>query len=136
MQAVRALTRAAKVLERASGQLGLAHYRVLSAIAAGDERASRIANRLALGKPTISATVDALCAGGLLTRSAVAGDQRAVQLTLTGEGSALLAETEQAMIGAFEEVLVHLERPDAVIGALIALDAALDRAGAERRLRA
>ncbi len=62
--AVRALARASRVLERASSELSLAHYRVLSAIASGDERGSRIAARLALGKPTVSAAVESLCQRG------------------------------------------------------------------------
>lgn len=136
LQAVQALTRASKVLERASGELGLAHYRVLSAIAAGDERASRIAARLVLGKPTISAAVDSLCGRGLLTRSAVAGDQRATQLALTEKGAAVLGETETAMTRAFEELLTHVDRPETIVATLITLNKALDRAGAERRLRA
>jgi DNA-binding MarR family transcriptional regulator len=60
IEAVRALARATRVLERASGELSLAHYRVLAAIASGDERASRVANRLAIGKPTVSVAVEAL----------------------------------------------------------------------------
>ena len=75
--AVRAVARLARVLERASGDLSMAHYRVLAAVADGDERASRVAARLALGKPTISASVDALCRRGLLTREDVVHDQRA-----------------------------------------------------------
>ena len=90
VEAVQSLTRASKVMERASGGLSLAHYRVLAAVAAGDERASRVAARLALGKPTVSASVEALCARGLLVRSGVAGDQRAIQLSLTEPGRELL----------------------------------------------
>src|ERR1700685_3261276 len=86
VEAVRALSRASRLLERASGELSLAHYRVLSAIASGDERASRIAARLALGKPTVSAAVSALCRRELLTRSDVAADQRAAALELTEAG--------------------------------------------------
>ena len=47
------------------GSLGLAHYRFLALVAGGDERASRLAERLALGKPAVSAAVGALVAQGL-----------------------------------------------------------------------
>src|SRR6059058_1194066 len=67
-EAVRVLARLSRLMERASGDLSLAHYRVLSAVADGDQRATRLAERLALGKPTISASVDALCRRGLLAR--------------------------------------------------------------------
>jgi DNA-binding MarR family transcriptional regulator len=83
VEAVRALARGSRLLERASGELNLAHYRVLSAIASGDERASRIATRLAIGKPTVSATVEALCHRGLLARSRGDDDQRVDVLRLT-----------------------------------------------------
>jgi DNA-binding MarR family transcriptional regulator len=133
VEAVRALTRASKVMERASGGLSLAHYRVLSAVAAGDERASRVAARLALGKPTVSASVDALCLRGLLARSGVVGDQRAVQLSLTEAGRRLLEEAEAAMTSDLEALAARTGRRDDVMGALVALGSAIDQAVAERR---
>src|ERR1700722_4197232 len=89
IEAVRALSRVSRLLERASGELSLSHYRVLSAIASGDQRASRVAARLAVGKPTISASVESLCQRGLLARSAVDGDHRAAALHLTAAGEAV-----------------------------------------------
>src|SRR2546421_10046018 len=73
IRAVRALARASSVLERASSELSLAHYRVLAAISSGSAMASRIADRLAVGKPTISAAVEALERRGGLGRPARAG---------------------------------------------------------------
>ncbi|MGA3351714.1 MAG: MarR family winged helix-turn-helix transcriptional regulator [Acidimicrobiales bacterium] len=131
--AVQALTRASKVMERAAGGLSLAHYRVLAAVAAGDERASRVAARLALGKPTVSASVEALCARGLLVRSAVEGDQRAVQLSLTDAGTELLDAAQKEMISALEGLAARTGRPDEVIEALVTLGSAIDLAAAERR---
>jgi DNA-binding MarR family transcriptional regulator len=131
--AVQSLTRASKVMERASGGLSLAHYRVLAAVAAGDERASRVAARLALGKPTVSASVEALCARGLLVRSSVAGDQRAVQLSLTDTGSELLQTAQAAMAKSLEDLAARTGRPDELIDMLIALGAAIDQVAAERR---
>ena len=120
-------------MERASGGLSLAHFRVLSAVAAGDERASRVAARLALGKPTVSASVEALCSRGLLVRSGVAGDQRAVQLTLTQAGRQLLEEAEEAMTSSLEGLATRTGRRDDLIGSLVALGAAIDKAVAERQ---
>jgi DNA-binding MarR family transcriptional regulator len=133
VEAVRALTRASRVMERASGGLSLALYRVLSAVAAGDERASRVAERLALGKPTVSASVDALCSRGFLIRSVVASDQRAVQLSLTESGRDLLVEVEVAMTADLEALAARTGRRDDVISALVALGAAIDESVAERR---
>jgi DNA-binding MarR family transcriptional regulator len=119
-------------MERASGGLSLAHYRVLSAIAAGDERASRVAARLAVGKPTVSASVEALCSRGLLSRSSSVGDQRAIQLSLTDAGNVLLHEARMAMTSRLETLADRTECPDDVIDSLVALGAAIDQALAER----
>src|ERR1700760_355914 len=88
--AIRALARMARLLERSSGNLNLAHYRVLSAIAEGDERASGVAARLGLGKPTVSAAVESLTKRGLLLREDAEGDRRATTLTLTPAGEEAL----------------------------------------------
>jgi DNA-binding MarR family transcriptional regulator len=132
VDAVRALARISRVLERASAELSLAHYRVLAAVADGDERASRVAARLALGKPTISASVDALCRRGLLTREDVAHDQRAVSLRLTPAGQAVLDETEAAMTERLDLVLARTPRGAEVAVALGRLGTGLDHLEDER----
>jgi DNA-binding MarR family transcriptional regulator len=132
IDAVRALARATRVLERASGELTLAHYRVLSAIAAGDERASRVANRLAIGKPTVSAAVDALAQRGLLIRSSVDGDQRVAMLHLTPEGESLLARVEAEMIRRIDDLSGRTPDPDRLMESLVWLGAAIDEAQAQR----
>ena len=132
IEAVRALARATRVLERASGELSLAHYRVLAAIASGDERASRVANRLAIGKPTVSAAVEALAQRGLLVRSAVDGDQRVAVLHLTPEGQALLARVEAEMIRRLDELCGRTPDPDRLMESLVWLGAAIDDWQAQR----
>jgi DNA-binding MarR family transcriptional regulator len=132
VDAVRSLARISRVLERASADLSLAHYRVLAAVADGDERASRVAARLALGKPTISASVDALCRRGLLTREDAENDQRAVTLRLTPAGRVRLHETETAMTDRLDEVLARTPRGAEVAAALARLGTGLDRLADER----
>jgi DNA-binding MarR family transcriptional regulator len=132
LQAVRALARATRVLERASGELSLAHYRVLSAIDSGDERASRVANRLAIGKPTVSAAVDALEQRGLLIRSGVDGDQRVVALHLTTEGSALLSRVEAEMIRRIDDLCARTPDGDQLMESLVWLGSAIDDLQAQR----
>ena len=132
VQAVRALARASRVLERASGELNLAHYRVLSAVASGDERASRVAARFALGKPTVSAAVDALCRRGLLTRTAEPGDQRAIALSLTGAGRSLLERVEDEMVATIADLSARTPDPAQVIESLGWIGGAIDQARAER----
>ncbi|HEX3794738.1 MAG TPA: MarR family winged helix-turn-helix transcriptional regulator [Acidimicrobiales bacterium] len=133
IEAVRALARASRMLvERASSELSPAHYRVLSAVAAGDERASRVATRLAIGKPTISATVDALCQRGLLVRSEVAGDQRAAALALTPEGVALLSRVEHDMIERIDDLAARTPDAAQLLESLVQLGTAIDETQAER----
>lgn len=137
VEAVRALARASRILERASGELNLAHYRVLSAIASGDQRASRIAQRLALGKPTVSATVDSLCQRGLLTRTGAAGDQRVAVLSLTDKGTELLDGVEAEMVRRIEDLIARTPGGDGLIDSLVwlgnAIDDVMEARMAERR---
>ena len=132
VEAVRAIARAARLLERASDEVSLPHYRVLSAIASGDERASRIAERLALGKPTVSTAVDALCHRGLLVRAGQEGDQRVVTLRLTPEGRAVLERVETNMIGQMDELLARTPDGPRMMEALVWLGAAIEEVRAER----
>jgi DNA-binding MarR family transcriptional regulator len=132
VEAVRALARASRVLERASGELSLAHYRVLSAVASGDERASRVAARLAIGKPTVSAAVDTLSRRGLLFRSEVEGDQRAASLRVTDEGTAVLGRVETEMIRRIEDLSARTPDGRQLMDSLVWLGAAIDETQAER----
>jgi DNA-binding MarR family transcriptional regulator len=130
--AIRALARMARQLERSSGGLNLAHYRVLAAVADGDERASRVADRLALGKPTVSAAVESLTKRGLLAREDAAEDRRAATLSLTPAGEAALAEVEGEMVARLNEFFDRTPDPDAVLAALAQLGVALDEVADER----
>jgi DNA-binding MarR family transcriptional regulator len=132
VDAVRALARVARVLERASPELSLANYRVLAAIGAGDERASRVGRKLALGKPTVSATVDSLCQRGLVSRSSVGSDQRAVALNLTVAGRELLDRVERAMVERVTDLCRRTPDPERFMAALSWLGPAMDESLAER----
>jgi DNA-binding MarR family transcriptional regulator len=105
---------------------------VLSAIASGDERASRVAERLAIGKPTVSAVVDALVQRGLLLRSGVDGDQRVAALHLTAEGQALLSRVEAEMIRRIDDLCGRTPDAAQLVQSLIWLGAAIDDAQAQR----
>jgi DNA-binding MarR family transcriptional regulator len=134
-EAVRALARASRVLERASSEVSLAHYRVLSAIASGDQRGSRIAARLAIGKPTVSAAVESLGQRGLLVREGVEGDQRVAALRLTTEGEALLERVEAEMIHRFDDLCARTPDGAQLMQSLIWLGAAIDEVVADRWAR-
>jgi DNA-binding MarR family transcriptional regulator len=130
------LARLARLLERACGELDppltLAQYRLLAMIGRGADRASHLAGRLALAKPTVSATVDTLAERGLVERAPARDDRRVTTLSVTESGRAVLQAAEAAMRARLDDVLEHVDDPDAVIGALDALGAALDERRAER----
>lgn len=63
----------------------------------------------------------------------MAGDQRAVQLSLTEAGAELLEAAERAMTSSLEALAARTGRRDDVMGALVALGTAIDHAAAERR---
>src|SRR3954466_2228626 len=93
-EASRAMALLGRTLERACADLTLAQYRVLAMVASGDARASKIAERLAVAKPTVTAVVDGLVDRGYLLREAVPGDRRAVSTIVTYALPARLAHPE------------------------------------------
>lgn len=136
--AARTLALLARLLERAAGDLTLAQYRILALVASGDERASLIAGRLALGKPTITAVVDGLVERGLLERHAVDGDRRAARLVLTDAGHSALEAAECEMARRLAPVVDCAADRTLVLAALSDLDDAFEavvraRLGAELR---
>lgn len=130
--AVRTLARLARLLEHACQELTLPQYRLLAMVASGDERATQLAGRLALSKPTVTAVVDGLVERGMLARSEVSGDRRAVRLTLTAAGRTAVAATEAAMGGQLSRILARCDEPELAAAGLAQLGQALERAVAER----
>jgi DNA-binding MarR family transcriptional regulator len=126
VDAVRALSRLSRIVERASDELSSADYRVLSAISCGEARASRLASRLLLGKPTISSTVESLSNRGLLVKSTVDGDNRAVELSLSDEGAEVFARMESRMVRQLELLALRTEHPAQVIAALDGLGVVIE----------
>jgi len=126
-KAARALAFSARSLERAAGacELTLAQYRVLALIAAGDERSSLLANRLAVAKPTITAVVDGLVERGLLARTSVDGDRRSIRLSLTERGTRALHAAEREMATVLEHIFEHADDRERLLHALADLDDAL-----------
>jgi long-chain acyl-CoA synthetase len=126
-RAARALALAARSLERAAGDcdLTLAQYRVLSLIAAGDERSSLLADRLAVAKPTITAVVDGLVERGFIERASVEGDRRSIRLSLTKPGQQALRAVERTMGEVLDRVFGEARDRPALIAALGDLDDAL-----------
>ena len=131
-QHVRTLTRVARMLERNAGDLSLPQFRVLALVDEGGERASQLADLLAVAKPTITAVVDGLVHRGYLKRTADCDDRRVTKIALTAAGKKALYGAEHAMHARLHEVLSHADDPAAIERALEDLGAAVDRARAER----
>ena len=109
--AVQALSRLSRIVERASDELSPADYRVMSAISGGEARASRMASRLLLGKPTISSTVESLSRRGLIIKSTVEGDNRAIELALSDEGADVFGRMEARMVRQLELLAQRTPNP-------------------------
>ena len=107
----------------------------MSSIESGEGRASRLADRLALGKPTVSATVESLSKRGLIVRSKVDGDNRAIALTLSDEGRDLFLRMQARMSRQLELLAARTSDPDRLIETLALLDEAVDAAMRERHER-
>ena len=130
--AVRTLARLSRLLERGAGELSLAQFRVLAMVDDGGDRATWLADRLALAKPTITALVDGLVERGYLTRTADAGDRRVTRIALTQRGRRALHEAETAMAERLREVLAQTDEPASVVWAINELGSGLERMRAKR----
>lgn len=127
------LARLARVLEKhTGGELSLAHYRVLGLLARGDERISRLAARLDVTKPTLTAIVENLVERGYLRRESADGDRRVVRLSLTEAGAAAMQTSGGELRALLDDLLARCADPGAVVAALDDLRNALDERWSER----
>jgi DNA-binding MarR family transcriptional regulator len=124
--AVLTLLRLVRSLERVSAGLTPQQYRILKLADAGEERSARLAERLAVAKPTLTASVDGLVAAGFVERKQQPGDRRVVRLCLTAAGRDAMNRAEAAYAAWLDDVLNHTGDPAAMISALQTLDAAMD----------
>jgi DNA-binding MarR family transcriptional regulator len=123
---VRVLARLSRVLESADAGLTVPQYRMLSALSEGGQRSARLAERLAVRKPTVTALADGLIAAGYVARESEEGDRRIVRLSLTGAGQDALERAEAAYLARLEPLLAEVPDPERFVGDLLAVGAALD----------
>ena len=93
------LARLARVVEAAvaTTDLTLSQYRVLAALDEGQEAASRLADKLAVSRPSITGVVDGLVARGLVRRDHATCDRRRIDIGLTDAGRLVLAAADAAV---------------------------------------
>jgi DNA-binding MarR family transcriptional regulator len=133
--AVRVLVRLRRVMERADTGVTLPQYQLLALVGLRGERSARLAERLAVRKPTVTATADGLVAAGLLERQAEDGDRRVVRLRLTEAGLAAADRAERALAEAVGPLLAESGDPGALLDLLDAVGEALDRRAEEHLAR-
>ncbi len=133
LPAVLTVMRLCRALERIGTGLTAQQYRMLKLAGAGGERSARLADRLAVTKPALTATADGLVAAGLAYRAAEPGDRRVVRLCLTPAGRAALDRADAAYAQWLEPVLAGTGDPRRVLDALAELDTVLDERRRARR---
>jgi len=130
ISALLAVLRITRVLERIDAGISPQQYRMLKLIGLGGERSARLAEKLAVAKPTLTATADSLVAAGLACREAEPGDRRVVRLHLTQAGRAAVQHADAAYSAWFGSLLEHTGRREQIVADLLKLDEAMT----ERRL--
>jgi DNA-binding MarR family transcriptional regulator len=131
---IRLLARLARVAEQVCQSTGISlpQYRLLVSVSGHPQRASELAARVGVSRPTLTSLVDGLEAVGLLRRAPVPTDRRGIQLLPTAEGVAAVARAEDALTHRMLQ-LVPPESAALVADVVEALGAALDREGALQR---
>jgi DNA-binding MarR family transcriptional regulator len=120
------LLRLFRALERVDTDLTPQQYRILKLAGAGGERSARLAERLAVAKPTLTATADGLVAAGYARRDAEPGDRRVVRLCLTDKGRDALDRADAAYGQWLDQLLAETGAPDQVLSTFDALNEAMD----------
>jgi DNA-binding MarR family transcriptional regulator len=125
-QVVMILLRLFRALERVDTDLTPQQYRILKLAGAGGERSAKLAERLAVAKPTLTATADGLVAAGYARRDAEPGDRRVVRLCLTAAGRDAVDRADAVYTGWLDQLLAETGEPDQVLHALDVLNQAMD----------
>jgi DNA-binding MarR family transcriptional regulator len=127
------IARLGRLLENSSTtDLPFPQFRVLGLLAGGDERASQLASRLAVAKPTLTAIVDCLVERGYVTRETARGDRRVVRLSITEAGREAVRVAGLQLREVLDQVVERCAHPDAVLAALDEIRQALDTRWAGR----
>jgi DNA-binding MarR family transcriptional regulator len=122
ISALLAVLRVTRVLERIDAGISPQQYRMLKLIGQGGERSARLAEKLAVARPTLTATADSLVASGLACREAEPGDRRVVRLHLTEAGRAVVERADAAYAAWFGSLLDHTGCRDQIVADLLRLD--------------
>ncbi len=114
-------------MERVDAALTPQQYRMLKLIGAGGERSARLAERLAVAKPTLTSTADGLVAAGLVSREPETSDRRVVRLWLTEAGQRAVDLSDEVYAQWLGELLQLAGDPDQLLRGFDLLDHAIDQ---------
>ena len=118
VSALLTVLRISRVMERIDAGVSPQQYRMLKLIGGGGERSARLAEKLAVARPTLTSTADSLVAAGLAIRQAEPGDRRVVRLCLTPAGQAVVQRADAAYGEWFDSLLEHTGRRDQILADL------------------
>ena len=127
---IRLLARLARVAEQACQATGISlpQYRLLMSVSRRPLRASELAARVGVSRPTLTSLVDGLEQAGLLKRVPVPTDRRGIQLVPTEDGLAAVGRADDALT----QRMLQLVQPDKVAQVVPVVQdvvSALDREG-------
>jgi DNA-binding MarR family transcriptional regulator len=125
IEALLTILRVSRVLDRIEAGVSPQQYRILKLIGEGGERSARLADRLAVARPTLTATADSLVAAGLACREAEPGDRRVVRLRLTEAGQAAVVRADIAYAEWFGGLLDDTGQRERIVADLLLLDTAM-----------
>lgn len=127
-EAVRVLARLARGVEIAcqKSHLSLAQYRLLGFVARSPQRASELASRASVSKPTLTSLIDGLAERDLVRREQVEGDRRGIRLEVTDAGAAALKLADDLLSERLSALTAEDPKAHLVEG-LLMLGQALDR---------
>jgi DNA-binding MarR family transcriptional regulator len=114
--------RISRVMERLDAGVSPQQYRILKLIGEGGERSAKLAEKLAVARPTLTSTADSLVAAGLAYRDAEPGDRRVVRLFLTAAGREAVARADTVYAAWFDSLLEDTGRRAEVLADFLALN--------------
>ncbi len=125
-EGIRTLARLSRFLEAADAGVTLPQYRMLATLNEGGVRSARLAQRLAIRKPTATALADGLVGAGYAERESEDGDRRIVRLRITDDGRAALTKAATVYRERLRPLLDELPDEQRFLADLSRLGAALD----------
>lgn len=101
----------------------LPQFRLLTLVATTPERASRLADRAGVTRPSLTGILDGLVSRGWVERSEVDGDRRGVTLTITPAGQAAYNIATAATTSSLDDMLASADPKSRakILGGLVAL---------------